>query len=119
MLNILLVVFYVVFAVMGSTLLKYGGLSQIKSLFVLPFVNISVSWITFIGFISYGISFLIYTILLNKFDLSFISPLTVALVYVLLMITSFAIFHEPINSSKLIGCGLILAGILLMIRGNV
>ena len=117
--NLLFIVLYVIFAVTGSTLLKYGGLSNIKTLFVVPFVNINVSWVTFIGFISYGLSFLLYTILLNKFDLSFISPLTVALVYVLLMVTSFVIFHEPITSTKIIGCSLVLAGILLMIKGNV
>ena len=68
--NWILVVLYVIFAVSGSTLLKYGGLSQFKSLFTVPVVNMSISWITLIGFICYGASFLFYTVLLNKFDLS-------------------------------------------------
>ena len=116
--NWILVVLYVFFAVSGSTLLKYGGLSQVKSLFTVPIVNISISWITLIGFICYGASFLFYTVLLNKFDLSFISPLTVALVYILLMVTAFIVFKEPVTANKLIGCGLILIGILLMIKGK-
>lgn len=114
--NIVFIVLYVIFAVTGSTLIKYGGLEQVKTLFTVPFVNISVSWVTLIGFICYGTSFLLYTILLNKFDLSFISPLTVALVYILLMITAFVIFKEPITTTKIIGCSLILIGILLMIK---
>lgn len=116
--NWILVVLYVIFAVSGSTLLKYGGLTHLKTLFSVPIVNINISWVTFIGFICYGISFIFYTILLNKFDLSFISPLTVALVYILLMITAFVVFKEPITTTKLVGCGLILIGILLMIKGK-
>ena len=118
MMSAVLIILYVIFAVSGSTLLKYGGLEHIKVLFTVPIVNMRVSWITFIGFICYGISFLFYTILLNKFELSFISPLTVALVYILLMITAFIIFKEPITSTKIIGCSLILIGILLMIKGK-
>jgi len=116
--NIVFIVLYVIFAVTGSTLLKYGGLEHIKSLFTVPFVNINISWVTLIGFICYGLSFLFYTVLLNKFDLSFISPLTVALVYILLIISAFIIFKEPITTIKIIGCSLILIGILLMIKGK-
>jgi len=116
--SVVFIVLYVIFAVLGSTLLKYGGLEHVKTLFTVPFVNINISFITLIGFISYGLSFLLYTVLLNKFDLSFISPLTVALVYILLMITAFVIFKEPITPSKMIGCGLILIGILLMIKSK-
>lgn len=106
---------YVIFAVLGSTLLKMGGLDKFKVLFTIPFVNINISFITFIGFISYGISFLLYTVLLNKYNLSFISPLTVALVYIFLMITAFVIFKEPITAMKLSGSALILVGIVLMV----
>ena len=105
---------YVVFAVLGSTLLKYGGLETIKSMFTIPVINMSISLITLIGFISYGISFLIYTVLLNKYNLSFISPVTVGIVYVLLMITSFIIFKETFTTTKLIGSSLILVGVLIM-----
>ncbi|MEG0825989.1 MAG: hypothetical protein RR404_00810 [Bacilli bacterium] len=113
--NVVLIISYVIFAVGGSTLLKYGGLEHIKALFTVPFVNVNVSWITLIGFMCYGISFLLYTVLLNRFDLSFISPLTVAVVYILLMITAFIIFKEPITLQKIMGSSLILIGILLMI----
>lgn len=114
----LYILFYVIFAVSGSTLLKYGGLEHIKKIITIPFVDMNVSIITIIGFICYGISFLLYTVLLNKFNLSFISPLTVAIVYILLMITAFVVFKEPINAYKIAGCALILIGILVMIKGN-
>ena len=110
-----LVSLYVIFAVGGSTLLKLGGLEKFKALITIPFVNMNVSTVTLIGFICYGISFLVYTVLLNKYNLSFISPLTVALVYILLMITAFIIFKEAITTMKIIGSICILIGIMLMI----
>lgn len=116
--NVVYIVLYVIFAVSGSTLLKYGGLSQCKTLFTVPFVNINISLISLLGIIFYGLSFVFYTILLNKFDLSFISPLTVALVYILLMITSFIVFKEPITTNKIIGSSLILFGIIFMLKGK-
>ena len=106
-------VIYIIFSVSGSTLLKLG--SSTKSLFTVPFINMSISTYTFIGFICYGLSFLFYTILLSKFDLSFISPPTVGLVYVLLMITAFVFFHEQVTAYKLVGSSLILIGVLLII----
>ncbi len=109
------VVLYVLFAVCGSSLLKYGSEETVKTLFVVPFVNMNVSLISLIGFISYGISFLLYTVLLSKFELSFISPLTVGIVYVLLMLTAFIFFKEPITMYKIIGSSLILLGILFML----
>lgn len=114
--NVVLIFLYFIFAVSGSTLLKYGGLEHMKTLFHVPFVNMNVSLVTLIGFVCYGISFLVYTVLLNKFELSFISPLTAGVVYVLLMITAFVIFKEPITTMKIIGSILILMGILFMVH---
>jgi|SRR6476620_3251266 len=115
MLNIALIVGYVVCAVGGSTLIKYGGLSKIAASFTIPIVNVHLSWISFLGIIFYGLSFLMYILLLNKFDLSFISPITIGVVYVLLMLTAVVVFNEHFTLLKAIGCSLILAGVLLII----
>jgi drug/metabolite transporter (DMT)-like permease len=113
--NIALALMYVIFAVVGSTLIKYGGLAKIAALFTIPFVNVSVSLITMLGIICYGVSFVLYILLLNKFDLSFISPVTVGLVYILLMITSVLIFNESFTLVKTLGCIFILGGLVLML----
>ncbi|MEI7615796.1 MAG: hypothetical protein WCJ54_03700 [Actinomycetota bacterium] len=113
--NIILVILYVIFAVGGSTLIKYGGLSKIASLITIPIVDIGVSLISLLGIICYGASFLFYILLLNKFDLSFISPVTIGIVYVLLMITAAIVFKEQFTILKTIGCTIILAGIMLVI----
>ena len=113
--NIILIIGYVIFAVGGSTLIKYGGLTKVVSLITLPIVNVNISLISILGILSYGLSFVLYVLLLNKFDLSFISPITIGVVYVLLMITAVVIFNEQFTLLKTVGCALILAGIMLVL----
>lgn len=114
--NVIYIIMYFIFSVSGSTLIKYGGMENIKSILYIPYVNINISLYTILGFLLYSISFILYIILLNKFQLSFISPVTVAGVYILLMITAFIIFKEPITTNKIIGSTLILFGILFMVK---
>lgn len=116
--NIILVILYVIFAVGGSTLIKYGGLSKVASFITLPIVNVNMSLISILGVICYGISFLLYILLLNKFDLSFISPVTIGVVYVLLMVTAAVVFREQFTVIKTIGCAVILAGIMLVLSSK-
>ena len=116
--NVILIALYVIFAVGGSSLIKYGSLSKVTSILTLPIVNVSFSLISLVGILCYGLSFLLYIILLSKFDLSFISPLTVGLVYVLLMITAAFFFQEQFTLLKFTGCLIILAGILMIVSGK-
>lgn len=112
--NAILMIIYIIAAVAGSTLIKYGSEINAKSLFVIPVVNMSISLITLLGIAAYGLSFLLYIVLLTRFELSFISPLLIAFVYVLLMITAFVIFKEAFTTLKILGCSLILIGIILI-----
>jgi drug/metabolite transporter (DMT)-like permease len=116
--NILLIVLYVIFAVSGSTLIKYGSLSKVASFVTVPIIHMSLSLVTILGVLCYGLSFLLYIFLLTKFDLSFISPLTIGLVYVLLMFTAVIIFGEQFTLLKSVGCAIILAGILMIVSGK-
>lgn len=108
-------IIYVLSAVSGSTLIKYGSSSEVKSLFVLPIVHMNISLAALLGILTYGISFVTYVVLLSRFDLSFISPLLIAFVYILLMFTAFFIFHESFTLLKTLGCVFILVGILLVL----
>lgn len=116
--NILLIILYVVFAVGGSTLIKYGSLEKVTTLLTIPLVNVGLSLMSIIGIICYGLSFVLYIVLLSKFDLSFISPITIGLVYVLLMITAAFFFQEQFTLLKVTGCLIILAGILMILSGK-
>lgn len=118
MMDAILVILYAIFAVGGSTLIKYGGLAKVTALFTVPIVNVSVSPISILGILCYGASFILYVFLLNRLPLSFVSPVTIGLVYVLLMITAVLVFGEQMTTIKIIGCGLILAGILLVLAAK-
>ncbi len=113
--QVVLISLYVIFAVTGSTLLKFGASEKLKALFMVPFVNLKISFYSLLGFITYGVSFLLYTILLGKYELSYISPLTVGIVYIALMITAFVFFKEPFRATKICGSILIFIGIMLML----
>src|SRR5687767_2672735 len=113
--NTALMILYVLFAVGGSTLIKAGSDTSAKVLFTLPVVAMNISAVTLFGILAYGASFVLYIILLSRFDLSFISPLLVGFVYVLLMFTAFFLFKESFTVYKILGCSFILIGVILVL----
>lgn len=66
------------------------------------------------GVLLYGISFVLYTYLIAKYDLGYIVPLTTALVYILIFTASYFIFHEVFTAAKVAGIVLIVAGLILL-----
>ena len=66
------------------------------------------------GVILYGISFLLYTYLIAKYDLGYIVPLTTALVYILIFGASYFIFNEVFTAVKITGIALIVGGLILL-----
>jgi multidrug transporter EmrE-like cation transporter len=59
-------------------------------------------------------SFLLYIYLISKNDLGFIIPLTTALVYVVVFIGSFFVFHEAFTMMKIMGIALIITGVIFL-----
>lgn len=113
--NILLIILYIVFAVGGSTLIKFGGTVKSAALLTVPVVNVSISPISLAGILFYGMSFLFYIFLLNRMELSVLSPVTIGVVYVLLMVTAAIVFGEQFTVVKTIGCVMILAGVIMVL----
>lgn len=77
-----------------------------------PHLNLTLYTVT--GVILYGLSFLVYTYLLSKYDLGYIIPLTTALVYIVIFTASFIIFKESFTLVKVLGITLILAGLAML-----
>lgn len=115
-LEIILLLVYVAFSVGGATLVKYGA--NLATLFVVPIANMSVSWMTLVGILTYGLSFILYIVLLNRFDLSLLTPVATAITYTALMVISVLVFQESFTLLKTIGCILILAGVLLVVMNR-
>lgn len=66
------------------------------------------------GITLYGISFLLYTYLIAKYDLGYIVPLTTALVYIIIFTASYFIFDEVFTAFKIAGIVLIVGGLTLL-----
>ena len=74
--------------------------------------NINLSIIA--GILLYGLSFILYIYLISKFELGFIIPVTTALVYSLVFLASFLIFHETFTIIKIAAISLIIFGVILL-----
>jgi multidrug transporter EmrE-like cation transporter len=104
---------YLFSTVIGLIFIKLGGDSFDFSInnFVTKF---SISWKSLVGLFFYFISFLLWTIIIPKYDLSFIMPVVIGMVQVLTLIAAFTIFNESISSTNLIGILLVIVGIVLV-----
>lgn len=105
------VILYMLLAVSGMLLVKQGTLSAgvVEGKF-----NLNISFTSFIGIMFYGCSFLLYMVILQKFDLTDIIPITTGVIYILTFMAGIIFFKESINLQQLIAAGIILAGIVLM-----
>jgi drug/metabolite transporter (DMT)-like permease len=112
--NWIMIAVYVLTTVGGLVLLKLGTNGSA----LLSVVDGKMIWniglLSVVGIVFYGISFLLYTFLISQFNLGFIVPLTTALVYILVFIASFIIFHESFSWLKIIAIVMIIGGVILL-----
>ncbi len=64
-----------------------------------------------------GLGFFFWVAAMSRFDLSYAYPLIVGLVFMLVLMLSGLLFREAVTVPKVIGAGLILAGIIIASRG--
>lgn len=109
----LAVFIYLCCSVGGLTLVKVGAE---HNNFVLNsgFFNLSLSYATLIGLCLYMISFVMWIVIVQKFNLSYIQPVTTGLSYVLIIAASIFILKESISLFQWIGLGFILIGVVFM-----
>lgn len=109
----LLVFLFIVLTLAGLILMKLGGnvgtISFNESNIFLTFNIISL-----IGFVSYILSFLVYTNIVVKFDLSYISPVTSGITQVFTLLAGILLFNEIVSIKSIIGIVLIIVGIVVM-----
>lgn len=110
----LIIAAYVVATASGLVLLKLGTGGNGFIAIVDGRITWHVSLLTVLGILTYGISFLLYILLVSKFSLGYIVPLTTALVYIVVFVASYFIFKESFTLVKIIGISLIIAGVLLL-----
>lgn len=114
MLNVLLFVAYFLFTCAGMVVIKLGSRATSSVLLHIPVINFSFSLTSLIGFFLYGISFMLYSVLLAKYELSFLNPTTIGITSVLIFISAVVFFSEAITIPKIVALVLILAGVVII-----
>jgi len=103
---------YLATSVSGLFMMKLGG--------ALSFglqdggVSFNASFRSLLGILLYGCSFLQYIMLLPRFDLSFLIPVSSGVLYLLVVLFSHFVLREDISALQLTGVCLVLAGVIIM-----
>lgn len=106
-------ILYIIFTVMGLIMMKVSG-QPIKFGINEGLVYFNISAKMILALIFYASSFLLWTGIVVKNDLSFIVPFSSAIVNILSVVLGIYIFHESISIYKTIGILLAIFGVVLM-----
>ncbi len=112
--NIILIALYLIFSVSGVVLFKLGTDKGFVVSVSTGVFNLKISLISILGLICYVCSFLMYMFLIAKFDMSYIVPVTTAIVQVATFILAIVIFKESLTITKVIAIALIVLGVGIM-----
>lgn len=111
--GIILTLIYAVIGSLGMVLIRMGGINS-NFIFFQGNINISVSNILLIGFMLYFISFFLWIIILQKFNLTYISPISYGITFIATSIFSNILLHETIYGKQYIGVILIIIGVIII-----
>lgn len=104
---------YLIFSTAGLLLLK-KSLNNYEFTSMQSYFNVLLSYKFILGFLLYASSFIVWLLILNKKELSFIYPIVIGLSYILIMLIAVFVLKESFTLSKSIGAILIGAGIIIM-----
>lgn len=104
-------VLYILLTLIGMTLIKMGGRSSDFYIQILHFIiNIKI----LIGIFFYGLSFLLYTFVISKMQLSITMPLLAAINSCAIVIIGVVIFKEILNLGQVVGIAIVIIGVFVM-----
>ncbi|GHU45781.1 hypothetical protein FACS1894120_1300 [Clostridia bacterium] len=111
--NIILTAVYLALASCGQVFFKLGSKDSNlsfadKSLFV------QMNIYAIVGLIMYVVSFLLFLVVVSRFNLSFIYPVVVGVSYTLVVIMSVAVLKEQLTRNQIIGIVIVLTGLIIM-----
>lgn len=109
----ILYVLYLILTCLGLILLKIGGqgtdIKVLNSIF-----SRQMDYKFIIGIICYAISFLLYVVILQKRDLSYIYPLSAGIVNVVSVVAGVFVLKEKITFTGFLGIAAIIIGVVLL-----
>ena len=112
--NVLLVAIYTLFTVAGLICYKYGTNNSFDISFKNSNLSFSINIVAIIGLFFYVISFLLYMMVLPRFNRTYILPIISAITSILIYVLSIIVLKEPIDVQKIIGAAIIIVGVFIM-----
>ena len=105
---------YVILSVSGLTLFKLGSKEGFLFNASSGFFSLNIYWFSIVGLVLYILSFLVYMGLIAKSNLSQLIPIATGLVYLATLVSAAYILKENIQGIQVLGCIVILIGVILM-----
>lgn len=112
--QIIVLIIYAIISVAGVTFVKLGSGAPLSFAVGSNGITFGVGWLTLLGLLLYVISFLVYMTLVAKSNLTYLTPVSSGMVYVLTLIVSLTLFKEQITPTQWMGWCLIIGGVILM-----
>jgi drug/metabolite transporter (DMT)-like permease len=98
-------------------LIKLGGKDSLLNA-NRAFLNIQINYIFLLGIFLYILSFVLWIYILQKFQVSFISPIAYGLTFVAIAVFSNMFLKEVLSVPQFIGAGLIIGGVFVSLLGS-
>lgn len=106
-------VIYIIFTIGGLILMKLGG-GQLSFGFKDGMIKGTIGVKLLLAFIMYGISFIVWSSIVAKNDLTYIMPIASAIVNILSVIVGVLIFKEVLSTTQVLGIIIATIGIIMM-----
>lgn len=112
--TVILCLIYILFASFGQILFKLGTNKKFDFSFLNGNINIGLNINSIIGIVLYLVSFLLFTFILSKFDLTYILPILTGILCTFTFVLSIVVLGEKVNIIQIIGMVLIAVGIIFV-----
>lgn len=109
-----LIAVYILLTSSALVALKWGSKTGAVVQIAHSKLQLNLNLYIILGIALYGMSFVLYTALISKYDLGYIIPLTTAFVYAMIFTASVLIFKEVFTVTKIMGIVLVLGGVVLL-----
>lgn len=111
--GIILILVYAIISAFGMVLLRIGSVQSNLS-FVQGNLNMSISTVLMIGFVLYVITFFLWLVILQKFNLTYVSPVAYGIAFIMICIISYFLLGETISGIQYCGVVLVIIGVIII-----
>ena len=111
MLKFFLCAVYLFFTTMGTTLIKMGGQDCHNGIALMGYI---LSYRLLGGIFCYGFSFLLYTVVISRMQVSLAVPILSALNVCIAVSVGLLVFQEQLSYGQLAGVGIVVLGVFVI-----